>query len=116
MDVEPRTYTATYVIGTCDPSEECTGLEETPAPGAYRVPVEEITCTTAKYCVPDALPALPRIAPLKDDEKQSEDDEESRPKSEGSSTCACNPGVTGSVSLALMALLGGLSLVRRRAS
>jgi hypothetical protein len=50
------------VIGTCDPAEACTGLEEPPPPTIGAMIDEPPACRAIDVCVPSALPSLPTSA------------------------------------------------------
>ncbi len=51
------------VVGSCETARACRGDEEPPptTAGAFTEPTP--TCTEARYCVADALPTLPTLAP-----------------------------------------------------
>ena len=131
----------TFVVGTCDPADECTGTEE-PAPAGVYVPKgTEFECSERKLCVPESLPPLPRAAVFELDEESSsegqaqhededEDEDENEDAGDGARAktaaqpddgspvhdkgCGCSPGLTQALPLVLASLIGGLALVRRR--
>jgi MYXO-CTERM domain-containing protein len=118
LGTEPATVERTFVVGTCDPSEACMGLEEPAPPSLYLRGDEEISCAEQQLCVPEMLPPLPRIAPdeAADDASESDrsDDSRSRGARKQGKGCGCSPGPTQALPLALAGLIGGLALLGRR--
>lgn len=116
-DSEPATRSVRYVVGTCDPSEACTGLEESPPGGRSRqLDPADVECVEALHCVPTALPDLPRPTIEMEAEASAESEAEEGTGSASDGVCGCALRSSQAVPLALLGWVAGLALVRRRDS
>jgi hypothetical protein len=106
----------TSLVGSCDPADACTGLEDPPPASVQLRGDELIECEELMLCVPRSLPALPRIGPV----ELSEDPPSKTPiaaddsSSKDARSCSCSAGLTQALPLTLAGLIGGMSLLRRK--
>jgi hypothetical protein len=115
VDSEPVTRSQSYVVGTCDPNDGCTGLEEAPPGGrSWNLDPADVECIEALHCVPESLPDLPR--PIIESEASAESKTQQEKESATEGACGCALRSSQAVPLALLGWVGGVALLRRRDS